>query len=64
MTIKLTQSELDVCQYEGTIGFCETCGFEHEGVEPDAHGYTCSACGAPTVTGFEDLLLQGQIEVI
>jgi hypothetical protein len=38
-------------------GFCLACGAEIEGVEPDACGYDCEACGQPQVYGAEGLLL-------
>jgi hypothetical protein len=38
-------------------GFCLKCGAEADGVEPDARGYICTACGAPKVYGAEELLL-------
>lgn len=39
-------------------GFCIMCGCEVEGVEPDARGYECEACGAECVYGAEELLLR------
>jgi hypothetical protein len=40
-------------------GFCILCGCEVEGVEPDARGYPCEACGAETtVYGAEELLIR------
>jgi hypothetical protein len=38
-------------------GFCLACGAEVEGVEPDACGCECEACGARQVYGAEELLL-------
>ena len=38
-------------------GFCTACGEEAYGVEPDARGYTCEACGEPKVYGAEELLI-------
>lgn len=38
-------------------GFCVICGAAAEGVEGDAQGYDCEACGAPGVWGDEDLLI-------
>lgn len=40
-------------------GFCLACGAEAEGVEQDARGYECEACGAPQVYGASELLLAG-----
>lgn len=38
-------------------GFCIDCGAEADGVEPDACGYECEACGADAVYGAEELML-------
>lgn len=38
-------------------GFCIECGEDAEGVEPDARGYECEACGKHAVYGAEELLL-------
>jgi predicted RNA-binding Zn-ribbon protein involved in translation (DUF1610 family) len=42
-----------------SVGFCTSCGAEAYGVEPDAHDYKCESCGQMTVTGAEELLMQG-----
>ena len=39
------------------IGICIKCGYEQEGVEPDACKYECEDCGNRTVFGAEELLL-------
>ena len=39
------------------IGICITCGYEQEGVEPDARKYECEDCGERKVYGAEELLL-------
>jgi hypothetical protein len=41
----------------GYIGFCLACGFEQEGVEPDARKYVCESCGEKKVYGAEELLI-------
>jgi len=38
-------------------GICITCGYEQEGVEPDARKYECEDCGERKVYGAEELLL-------
>ena len=38
-------------------GFCLACGHEAEGVEPDAEGYECEACGETEVMGTEQILI-------
>lgn len=40
------------------LGICIACGFEQEGVEPDARKYTCEECGKPAVYGAEELMLE------
>lgn len=40
-------------------GVCLTCGEDADGVEPDAEGYECEACGAHSVCGWEQLLIMG-----
>jgi predicted RNA-binding Zn-ribbon protein involved in translation (DUF1610 family) len=40
-------------------GFCLACGAEVEGVEPDAHGYTCEDCGETEVYGAPEIILMG-----
>lgn len=42
-------------------GFCINCGYEHEGIEPDARGYNCCNCGQNGVYGAEELVLMGQV---
>ena len=39
-------------------GFCLSCGAEVSGVEPDACGYTCEACGEENVFGVEEIILR------
>jgi hypothetical protein len=40
-----------------SIGFCRSCGAEHDGCEPDARNYLCDECGQRLVFGAEELLL-------
>ena len=49
---------MEVIESDNCTGFCTACGSSQSGVEPDAHGYECEACGAHKVTGAEDLLLE------
>lgn len=43
-------------------GFCVDCGADVEGVEPDACGDPCEACGARAgVYGAEQLLIEREI---
>lgn len=39
-------------------GICTVCGSIAHGVEPDADGYRCEACGQPEVKGIETLLME------
>lgn len=38
-------------------GFCNACGEDAEGVEPDARKYRCESCGAMQVYGAEEYLV-------
>lgn len=58
-TITVTESEV----MRGTLGACLSCGEQAEGVEPDARGYECDACGKPHVYGLEELLIMGRLEI-
>jgi len=40
-------------------GICLACGFEQDGCEPDAEGYTCEACGESCVMGAAQILIAG-----
>ena len=48
---------LAAAQADEYIGFCDACGAEHYGVEPDARNYPCWECGKFKVYGAEDLLI-------
>lgn len=39
-------------------GFCLACGYEQEGCEPDAEGYTCEECGEPRVMGAAEIVIR------
>ena len=47
---------LEAVQYD-YMGICIACGYEQEGVEPDARGYECEDCGKHKVYGAEELLM-------
>lgn len=53
---------LEACERRQTSldnpGFCLACGFEAEGVEPDARRYECESCGERKVYGAEEPLIQ------
>jgi len=50
--------------HEAINGICLSCGeIQHGGVEPDARGYPCEACGAEQVFGFEEALLMGRVTI-
>ena len=40
----------------GSTGFCQACGSEQEGCEPDMENGKCESCGENEVTGAENLL--------
>lgn len=46
------------------IGFCTSCGVEHDGIEPDAEECDCDSCGFSQVYGVESLLLKGALTVM
>ena len=47
----------EAVEEDDNSGFCTACGGQVYGVEPDAQGYDCEACGAHgTVYGAEELL--------
>lgn len=48
---------IEAVEADDNLGFCIACGAEASGVEPDARGYECEACGASAVYGAEELLL-------
>jgi hypothetical protein len=48
---------MDAVESGEYIGICVACGFEQEGVEPDARKYECEDCGARKVYGAEELLI-------
>jgi predicted RNA-binding Zn-ribbon protein involved in translation (DUF1610 family) len=56
ITIEQVMTAVESGEY---IGICTACGFEQEGVEPDARRYECEDCGAHKVYGAEELLLMG-----
>ena len=39
------------------IGFCLSCGEEHDHVEGDAQGYKCLECGKMAVCGVEHIYM-------
>ena len=42
---------------QDTTGVCIECGEDQGGVEPDASGYKCEACGKRAVMGAEEIVL-------
>ena len=47
---------MEAIESDDNLGFCIACGGEAYGVEPDARGYECEACGKPKVFGAQELL--------
>ena len=41
----------------GHPGFCLECGADHDGCEPDAHGYECYECGEMAVSGAAEVMM-------
>ena len=50
---------LEAAEADERLGFCTRCGAEVEGVEPNVRGYPCPTCGSETVSGTEELLING-----
>jgi len=50
---------MEAVESDDNVGFCLACGAEAQGVEPDARGYECEACGANKVYGAEEVLIMG-----
>jgi hypothetical protein len=48
---------LAMAQRDEDEGICIACGEDAYGVEPDARGYECEACGEDRVYGAEELLM-------
>ena len=58
----MTESEyLDAS--ENYIGYCTSCGADHTECEPDARRRRCESCGKFTVSGAQELLIAGKIEL-
>ena len=61
MATKLITIDIDriieACESDDCMGFCLACGEDAYGVEPDARGYECEACGARAVFGAEEILI-------
>jgi hypothetical protein len=61
MSIPQTIKLLDIMaavERDNNEGFCLACGILASGVEPDARGYKCDACGELGVYGAEEILIQ------
>lgn len=39
------------------LGYCLSCGTEHDSVEPDAEEYECENCGEHQVYGIENIIM-------
>lgn len=60
--MKLTLARvMAAVEEDDNLGFCRACGDEAYGVEPDARGYECEACGKRAVYGAEELLIMGAV---
>ena len=58
--IKVTEDDLE----DGNNGICLSCGeLVYGGIEPDACGYDCESCGHAAVSGLQEALIAGAIEV-
>ena len=59
MAILTLEEVLSAAERDDNEGFCVSCGAGAYGVEPDAREYECEECGARTVYGADQLLLEG-----
>ena len=50
---------MDSVQEGADEGFCLACGVTNYGIEPDADGLQCDACGELKVMGAEQCLIMG-----
>lgn len=49
---------------DNSDGYCTACNtWTTGGVEPDAEGYLCEACGENAVMGAEDAVMMGMVLV-
>ena len=39
------------------VGFCRSCGAQHDEIEPDVHVSECEECGELQVTGVEEIII-------
>lgn len=46
------------------VGYCRTCRAGHDEIEPDISDGLCEDCDEAKVTGVEELLLMGLLEVM
>ena len=49
----------EAVQNDEMVGWCISCGEQHDCIEPDARRYTCEACGKAAVYGAEEILIGG-----
>ena len=49
----------EAVQNDEMVGWCISCGEQHDCIEPDARRYTCEACGKSSVYGAEEILIGG-----
>lgn len=61
--MKISASRYDAECYDNG-GYCTECDeITTYGIEPDAQGCECEACGSQSVMGVEEALISGLIEV-
>lgn len=39
------------------VGFCRSCGAQHDEIEPDVDDSECEECGELQVTGVEEIII-------
>jgi hypothetical protein len=65
MKPKMTESDIRAAMFgESFEGICTECGATQGGCEPDARHYKCEACGALSVFGMEQAVLENLVEIV
>ena len=63
MNIQMTQDEWQDAR-DNYVGWCRSCGRDHDSCEPDARNYPCDSCGKSDVYGAEEWLINDWIEFV
>ena len=61
MSLPTIEQVMEAVENDDGTGFCNKCGYQQDGCEPDARKYECEACGEKSVYGAEELLMMGGV---